>query len=50
MTGGVAQNGGVVKALEKELKVPIIVAPKSQLTGAIGAALIAFEKVSKSQS
>lgn len=47
MTGGVAQNGGVVKAMEKELKVPIIVAPKSQLTGALGAALIAYEKAAK---
>ncbi|NLB52412.1 MAG: 2-hydroxyglutaryl-CoA dehydratase, partial [Syntrophomonadaceae bacterium] len=43
MTGGVAKNIGVVKAMEKELKVPIIVAPRSQLTGALGAALIAFE-------
>lgn len=43
MTGGVAKNPGVVKAMEKELKVPIIVAPRSQLTGALGAALIAFE-------
>lgn len=47
MTGGVAQNGGVVKAMEKELKVPIIVAPRSQLTGALGAALIAFETFAK---
>ena len=43
MTGGVAQNAGVVKALEKELQVSITVAPRSQLTGALGAALIAFE-------
>lgn len=50
MTGGVAQNGGVVKALEKELKVPIIVAPNSQLTGALGAALIAFESAAKANS
>lgn len=47
MTGGVAQNGGVVQALEKELKVSITVAPKSQLTGALGAALIAFESFAK---
>lgn len=43
ITGGVALNGGVVKAMEKELKVPIVVSPRSQLTGALGAALIAFE-------
>lgn len=47
MTGGVAQNGGVVKALEKELKRPVVVAPRSQLTGAIGAALLAYEKLTK---
>ena len=47
MTGGVAQNGGVVQALEQELKTTITVAPKSQLTGALGAALIAFESFAK---
>lgn len=45
MTGGVAQNGGVVKALEKELKMEIQVAPRSQLTGALGAALIAYDSI-----
>ena len=41
MTGGVAKNIGVVKALEKKLGQPIEVSPQSQLTGAIGAALLA---------
>ena len=41
MTGGVAKNIGVVKALEKILGVPIAVSPHAQLTGAIGAARIA---------
>ena len=41
MTGGVAKNIGVVKALEKKLGQPIEVSPLSQLTGAIGAALLA---------
>ena len=41
MTGGVAKNIGVVKALEKKIGRQIEVAPQSQLTGAIGAALIA---------
>jgi len=41
MTGGVAKNIGVVKALEKKLGFKIEVSPKAQITGAIGAALIA---------
>jgi predicted CoA-substrate-specific enzyme activase len=41
MTGGVAKNIGVVKALEKKIGQPIHVLPQSQLTGAIGAALLA---------
>jgi predicted CoA-substrate-specific enzyme activase len=41
MTGGVAKNLGVVKALEKKIGQQIEVSPQSQLTGAIGAALLA---------
>ena len=41
MTGGVAKNIGVVQALEKKLGQLIEVSPHSQLTGAIGAALLA---------
>jgi (R)-2-hydroxyacyl-CoA dehydratese activating ATPase len=41
MTGGVAKNIGVVKALEKKIGLPIEVSPQSQVTGAIGAALLA---------
>ena len=41
MTGGVAKNIGVVKALEKKLGQPVEVSPQSQVTGAIGAALLA---------
>ncbi len=41
MTGGVAKNSGVVKALEKTLGKPLEVSPVAQLTGAIGAALLA---------
>jgi len=41
MTGGVAKNIGVVQALEKKLGQPIEVSPLSQVTGAIGAALLA---------
>jgi predicted CoA-substrate-specific enzyme activase len=42
MTGGVAKNIGVVKALEGKTGKPIEVSEMAQLTGAIGAALIAM--------
>ena len=45
MTGGVARNGGVVRAIERELKREIIVPETPQLTGALGAALLAWEAV-----
>jgi (R)-2-hydroxyacyl-CoA dehydratese activating ATPase len=41
MTGGVAKNKGVVHALENKTGHPIEVSEKTQVTGAIGAALIA---------
>jgi predicted CoA-substrate-specific enzyme activase len=41
MTGGVARNVGVVRALEKVLGMPVAVSPHAQVTGAIGAAAIA---------
>ena len=41
MTGGVAKNKGVVKALESKTGYAIEVSEKTQVTGAIGAALIA---------
>lgn len=41
MTGGVAKNIGVVKALEEKFNTPIIVSTHAQVNGAIGAALIA---------
>jgi predicted CoA-substrate-specific enzyme activase len=41
MTGGVARNVGVVKALEKKIGQQLEVSSKSQVTGAIGAALLA---------
>lgn len=43
ITGGVAQNSEVVKALEKELNVSIVTTPKAQLVGALGAALYAYQ-------
>jgi len=45
MTGGVAQNNGVVRAMAQELNQSVEVAPRSQLTGAIGAALLAYERL-----
>jgi predicted CoA-substrate-specific enzyme activase len=41
MTGGVAKNIGVVKALEKKLGIPIEVSVHAQVMGAIGAAILA---------
>ena len=41
MTGGVAKNKGLVKALEIRLKQEILIAETSQVVGAIGAALLA---------
>ena len=41
MTGGVARNIGVVRALENKLKMPVEVSDHAQVNGAIGAALIA---------
>jgi predicted CoA-substrate-specific enzyme activase len=41
MTGGVARNIGVVRALEKVIGMPIAVSPQAQLAGAIGAAALA---------
>lgn len=47
MSGGVAQNAGVVRAISKELKQPVIVAPNPQVAGALGAALFAYEDALK---
>ena len=44
MSGGVAKNGGIRAALAKELGVEIYTSPLAQLTGALGAALYAYEK------
>lgn len=44
MTGGVAQNGGVVRAIERELGRQVLVPPNAQMTGALGAALLAWEE------
>lgn len=44
-TGGVALVGGMAEALSAALGVPVEVAPDPQMTGALGAALIAAERL-----
>jgi predicted CoA-substrate-specific enzyme activase len=44
MSGGVAQNSGVVTAISKELGIQVKVAPNPQIIGALGASLFAYEK------
>ncbi|HOS60707.1 MAG TPA: acyl-CoA dehydratase activase, partial [Syntrophorhabdaceae bacterium] len=44
MTGGVAKNIGVVKALEKALGTQIKTHVEPQIVGALGAAILAMEK------
>ena len=44
LTGGVGQNSGVADAIQKELGQRILVARDPQLTGALGAALLAYEE------
>lgn len=48
MVGGVAQNSGVVRALEKVIDRKIHVPEIPQLTGALGAAVFAYEKADRS--
>jgi (R)-2-hydroxyacyl-CoA dehydratese activating ATPase len=45
MTGGVAKNIGVVKALERALGYPLDVSAYAQMTGAIGAACLASSAI-----
>ena len=49
MTGGVAQNSGVVKALEEALGHEVHISPLTQYNGAVGAALFAYQKYQKAQ-
>lgn len=44
LTGGVAKNPGARKALEERFGLPLLVPPEPQITGALGAALIAREE------
>lgn len=47
MTGGVAQNTGVVNALHNELNVEIKTSPLTQYVGALGAALFAYKNATR---
>lgn len=47
MTGGVAKNEGVVKEIESKLDCKLFIAKEPQICGAMGAALIALEKVTE---
>jgi len=49
MTGGVAQNIGIVRALEDALKCKIHTSPLTQYNGALGAAAFAYDKYIKTQ-
>ena len=50
MTGGVAQNFGVVNALEQALEKKIHTSPLTQYNGALGAALFAYQRWQKAQN
>ena len=45
LTGGVAKNRGVIKAMEDELKITMGIPENPQITGALGAALIASDGI-----
>ena len=45
MSGGVALNEGVRRAMEQVLGTPVVCSPMAQLAGALGAALFAYHKV-----
>ncbi|MBN1655221.1 MAG: 2-hydroxyglutaryl-CoA dehydratase [Deltaproteobacteria bacterium] len=47
MSGGVARNKGVVRALGRALEVSISVPPEPDIVGALGAALIARDKATR---
>lgn len=50
MSGGVAKNKGIVRAMEQELKCGILVPEDCQMAGAIGAALFAYQDMTRHES
>lgn len=49
LTGGVAQNEGVIRALEEKLGEPLYICKEAQICGALGAALFALEELKSSE-
>jgi activator of 2-hydroxyglutaryl-CoA dehydratase len=45
MTGGVAKNPGVVKAVEERIGSKLYICEEPEIVGALGAALYALERV-----
>lgn len=45
MTGGVAKNPGVVRAVEDKLQAKLYICPEPEIVGAVGAALYALDSV-----
>ena len=50
LTGGVAQNVGMQKAIEEKIGIEILVPEKPQIIGALGAAIIARERAKNSDT
>ena len=47
VTGGVAKNAAIIKELESKTGLNIIIPPEPQIVGALGAALLARDKVAQ---
>jgi activator of 2-hydroxyglutaryl-CoA dehydratase len=45
LTGGVAKNVGIVRLVERELGLPVRIHNEPQITGALGAALLARQRI-----
>ena len=45
MSGGVAKNAGVVRAIEKRIETKLFIAQEPQIVGALGAGIIALERI-----
>ena len=45
MTGGVAKNSGVVRAVEEKIQAKLYICPEPEIVGAVGAALYALDTI-----
>ena len=45
MTGGVAKNPGVVRAVEEKIGAKLYICPEPEIVGAVGAALYALDQI-----